>query len=536
LDLAAYVYKQDGVDAREVRRSFRRVLQEAIDEGEPKLMLQVLVLTDHRLSLAGSRVHELEIDLRRIRNYWRTHPAQASREVTLDALRADPDPDWRFANVTFDISTGATTGWASLGLSLWHEGRPLDEIIVRRCITHNDAECSDADTNAGADIGGSDLLDIAQDRSARRPAAALLFVALAPDSVVGVFSQGSMSEPGTGPHVWNLASDSLEFLRNLASSQEQFFNATEARHRIGEAITKQLFPPLGDGNEEARAAFNALNEFVGRTRQNEKFAEDRPQLFVRMLRSSNEQVPMYPVSLMNFDGTDEEFLGYWVEIVSPLRHQRYGTTPCPVEWQMLIPWDQKDADLVEASKELDALIEDSFIPTLRVGSRLIRPFIDIGSFSDFIGPPIASATSTQVHPRTFLATVSHHGMNSLQFTSGSPVSAANFSRPFGQDSIAVLAGCSTGNPGPGSIVDQLNQANFNSIVVTNTGVSGSLAGAMVRSMVDQLETAPSEGVAISELLRRSQRSLLPRFKEEVLNFIVVGNPDALVCHPKENKL
>jgi hypothetical protein len=161
-------------------------------------------------------------------------------------------------------------------------------------------------------------------------------------------------------------------------------------------------------------------------------------------------------------------------------------------------------------------------------------FASISDFASWIGPDRDSQEYMTGYPASLLTTVTHHAEDSLYFVEGDPVAARNLTATFQPNSIAVLAGCTTGQPGPGSFVHQLNQAGFRTVIATSTGVDGSVAGRFVNTMMSELESAGS--LTMADLFARTQRTLHSSdglaAKHSILSFTLLGNPDVELCLPE----
>jgi hypothetical protein len=140
---------------------------------------------------------------------------------------------------------------------------------------------------------------------------------------------------------------------------------------------------------------------------------------------------------------------------------------------------------------------------------------------------------------TVIAVVSHHDENVLYFEEPSPVHADNVSRTFLSSSAAILSGCSTGRFGASGLIRELNLRGVDSIVATNTGISGALAGDYLECFVGALEASQS-ALSIGELHWRATKCLYEGFTTSgsppsslygprVLSFTLAGNPHLEFC-------
>lgn len=525
VDLSQLEYEGDAVDTTRISKDFSEKLQSVAASGARKLVLTAIVLTDERLERVSDEPLTLEIDLTRLRAGVIDELPQT---LPLVHLRDEAAPsNALLGRLMFDIQTSNAPGWASFGLSLWHDGRPFDELTFQRCISDRGGHCSDPRPDAPT-LAGTELFEVAHDRAPQRPAAALHLVTLSSRLTAGVFSVAAPAhEGGQSTYlVWRIPHGAGQLASALENAQTRFMQAHQSRDATGREFANILFPT---GQEDAAKARAELMQFVPVGQAPNIFPDDRPQLFVRYLHSETgpgAAYPLYPMALINLGRSPDDFLGFSAEIVSPLFEQSYGKTACPKRWAILTPRQTLGDPIDGAMPEFNRRFMGEDDLRLRVGAGFAQLFSSMATFSQWLETPREQMRDEA----TVLATVSHHSKDALYFTTAEQFPAANVGGGFGQDSIALLSGCSTGRPGPGGFVNKLNKAGFRSIVATSTGIESSLAGAMLESIAAQLENA-SEPLTVSDALRRAQNALYPRFKEAVLSFVVVGNPDAQLCSP-----
>lgn len=521
VDLSSLQYEATGIDTTRISREFSEKLQKVAASGARSLTLTAIVITDDRLQRLTDEPLTLEIDLAKLRAALPEGP----QTIELATLREETTAGHLLGRLMFDIQTSNTPGWASFGLSLWHEGRPFDELTFQRCIADQAGRCLDP-RPAAPTLAGTELFEVAHDRAPERPAAAMHLVTLSDHLTVGVFSVAA-AERGNPPDylIWRIRQGAKALGNALENAQTRFMQATQSRDVTGREFANLIWPI---GQQDADTVRAALLQFIPPAAKHTVFAQDRPQLFVRYLHSESagSVYPLYPMALINLGRSPHDFLGSSAEIVSPLFEQSYGRTVCPKHWAILSPRQTLGDPIDSAMPEFSNRFMGEDDMRLRVGQGFAQLFSNISDFTRWLEAPRDRRREHAI----VLATVSHHSKDALYFTPAEQVAAANVVAGFGQDSIALLSGCSTGLPGPGGFVGRLNKAGFHSIVATNTGIESRLAGAMLEAIATQLETAP-EPLSVSEVLRRAQRDLYPHYHEAVLSFVVVGNPDALLCPP-----
>ena len=530
VDLSHVAYDFRGVDYVKVRQEFAQLVAEAKRVGKVELVLDPVLLTDRRFFTTPAHVLEkIKIDLQHVQEF-ELGAKPRDPDATLAALEDEASPDFLISRIVFELETTAARGWASFGLSFWHKGRPFDELIFHRCVGRV-ADCPESERPSGTSLGGSELFDLTSDTSSRRPDAALHLIELSERQVVGVFARNTTEEAAEfqNYHVWNLDLPTDELLEHMHHLQESFGKATKNPVSVGKALTNLILPRSSDADNARSAVLAFLNEHP----YTMPFAENRPTLFVRFLRNRSGEDPLFPIGLLNLSNDDSGFLGYRTLIHTPLNAQSYGVVSCPTNWQTVLPVESKDPILKDAREKISNLKTPlSDVPYLETQGSPIPVLSQMKNFVDWIGPEFKSPDDENGLPSVILTVVSHHDHSKIFFEEEDPADALNVSAKFQGPSIAILAGCSTGVPGAGGMVNKLNEAGFRSIIATNTGISGKLAGELVDRMIDRLENAVNPPT-IGELFGQVQRDFAQetKFGPEILSFTLAGNPDATICLP-----
>ena len=87
------------------------------------------------LTADEQRVQNFDINLARMRKYLGGKKRKIPKDAFI-ALTQQPESDFRFGHAQFDFHTRNHEGLAYVGLSLWANEKPLDEIIVPMCISN----------------------------------------------------------------------------------------------------------------------------------------------------------------------------------------------------------------------------------------------------------------------------------------------------------------------------------------------------------------------------------------------------------------
>ncbi|NJL27484.1 MAG: hypothetical protein HC897_06085 [Thermoanaerobaculia bacterium] len=185
---------------------------------------------------------------------------------------------------------------------------------------------------------------------------------------------------------------------------------------------------------------------------------------------------------------------------------------------------------------LEASEESKFL----LGSGAASVYSDFGGFRAWL----KEADKTK-NTSTAIAILSHHDGGSLYFSKdGARLTAETLARQsFARPSMAILCSCSTLAVGADAIVRNLNAGGVETIIATNSQVSGSLAGDFLACLVEELEKAAPSPITASDLFYRAQRCTWKRPKDaadpgspskygaQVLSFSLAGNPSLSLCTP-----
>lgn len=550
LHLSGLQYKAPGVRRFEVERQLRKI----IDDNRPKksvkeLVFQVVLLTDERAFTTPSQVVEsFRIDMEKIRNF--TAQEYSEFDDPLQVLRSEGDADFLFGRLPeIRIRTTTRTGATAIGLSFWTNGRPVEELSIPFCVGSDaDSACPDGHL-ATTTLGGSGILDSAGDSgsSISLPDAALHVIELNGGNLFGVFHRNDNAQlvtPVESYLVWPIRDSALSFGKQLGNLQDQFGRLRQTPLSVGRDLSNLLF---GGDSDRAKEAKKAFTQFFSEHRRSRPFESSDPgTIFVRMILQNLPRPWLYPLGLLNLDGQESGFLGYHLRVETPLPRQSYGRPEaCLSNWIPVFPVEYQDQPLKQA---LRAVESDDRITLNSIGTamnyRVIkgRPTVPIlpnmTKFHGWIGD------DRSMDSAPILSILSHHNEESLYFATDRPhINSSSIQRPM-PGSVAILSGCSTGKLGSTGIVRALNDRGVDSIISTNTGITGSLAGDFLTCLSRTLERAPpGSDLEVGIAFSRAQRCLFnehqteeatPRslYAHHVLSFTLVGNSEVKLCGPQ----
>lgn len=547
--LSGLEYKYLGVKRFAVAQRLSEKLDEEVaDPATHEVSFKVVLLTDERAFNTPSRViGDLTVSIDKIRSYL-----AAGRPGSSDPMRKlakGRDVDFLFGRMPeVTLQTSGAMGPTAVGLSFWLDGRPFAEISIPFCVRKKrDAPCPQ-DELATTSFGGSGILDAAGEASGDKgpPDAALHVVELYEGKLIGIFHRGAgAGASGVESHfVWPIKESAQAFVKQLGQLQDQFGQITTAPIPIGKDFKNLLFAGTGTQVQQAKAAFDA---FFAANRGATPFEKEKPAtIFVRMILQDLPRPWLYPLGLMNVDGTEDGFLGYHVRVETPLPRQSYAQAPsCIGNWVPVLPIAVPDPPLQEALVEVSRSnrIEADMLGEVTgyrvvTGRTPVTPLKDMLALHTWLGEEAPASGSS------ILSVISHHDDETLYFAKNQThINPSSIQRPMA-GSVAVLSGCSTGVLGSAGIVRALNEHGVESVITTNTGVSGRLAGDFVECLSSAVESEAlgSEipvGAAFSKALRclynesaTSGPDAPSLHAHLVLSFTLAGNPNIELCGPE----
>jgi len=507
-------------------------------EAPKSVELELLIVPDGRVFEAPSNPREhwnsIEIHLNKIRQVV-NQGVNIPEEPLSELKRSGSAVPFLYATRTFKLRTrrNAPSGWASVAISVWQGGRPLDEIPAFVCVTDlADAHCDQSDLPSAFALGGMDLAG-----QKRPPDAALHFIDRYA-GVLGVFHCETCSD-SERYHTWSLNVTAAELEAALHEITDQVARASgadwdKALAVAGDRLRNVLFPK---GDSDADAVVGRLGALATVTTPRGRRA---PTLYVRMLPNVPSLV-LAPLNLMrvSLPANQYEFLGRRVEVQTPLDWQDFAVpASCIAEWRVFVPplpptnYDSSDLSwnaVLTARSQVEPWVQ-------RVKARckdcLMQSEDDLRTWM----------SETPGTRSEILLTVSHHAADRLYFHDhpSLPFMAYDIGRTFPRSSVAILAGCGTGQAGASNIIRALNQHRVSAVIATSTEVNARMAGAFVDTLLHKLEDHTSDAdyslatarfETSSELYDRADGGNRP-YGPRALEFLLAGNGALRVCAPQ----
>jgi hypothetical protein len=462
----------------------------------------------------------------------RSMPVDPARPSTTEAPSSMKTPprgqnasrDHELGYVSFELKTRRNVQkpmWGSVAISIWSNGRPVEELVTRHCVSPlvlEECATVDGDDDAETSSSGTNAIEAAT-RQRDVPDAGIHLVAVGDDSMWGIFRRRDQKLKDAVK--WEL--DSAKTIRtNVATVLSSFVPGRDVGG-LGRDLLSTLFP----ASSAARKARQALEALVRKPPD-----QGNHVLVVRSLPAL-----AFPMAL----GTiDNKAIGNAFFVEQPLEGvdgaPAAPENPCPMDWIGLRPAPENvvrtilDGTLHKARNRLDGY-SDPMLVNLRAQAQ--HNFFDINAFASWMraaddeGPP----------KRVGLVLLSHHGeADHLSFGPLDRIPAASFVRPFARSSFAILNACGTGSPTAMGFVSALERENVSSIVATATEMQASMAVDFLHCFAQEQGKLVS-AAPIREVFKLAQeclRSLEERagngpYGDSVFAYMLLGDPNVPVC-------
>jgi hypothetical protein len=537
MHLAPFEYRdQFGVHASPVAQEHLTAF--ARKTGAPTLHLTALLLTDETfLHVPGSLTREVLVDLRKLRR-WDLEQDVPEGDP-LEALAANPERNFVFAETSFRVETTGREGETEVGVSVWdNDGWPIDEVVMRVCVAQSVARAAavcPSRKDRGSSLGG---IDIARAIRHPHPAAALHFVSFGPSGVTGVFHRADA--PGTY-HVWKISNAEDAFLKHLSGIMDQFGVPRTTPDQLasnGERLYGTLFDATNPRNSAAIVARRAFEAFAQPYLAKVPTAgKDAPELFVRFIETGTiRRTRLIPFGLAKAGDGAEDFLGFHFRIETPLARQVTAeVSGCVSRWFMVAP--PQNSALGSMRARLNACV-----PSWLSGSRLFETMNGKRGFRDWIW------TATRDPRNAALVILSHYGSDKgigrVAFGSNEYVTSDDVQREFLQPSIAILNGCGTGQPGAEDFMNTLNDHGFDAIIATRHSVSNDMAVDFFDCLSHFLPNPTSTPTttlsaasfdAVQCLRARRASPTAAPYGAAALGYTIVGDSSLTLCQPRKEE-
>jgi hypothetical protein len=554
IDLAAFAFDSslgNGVYSSQASETFNRWI--ASSKKEPTTVT-VLIVPDSRFFQrqdSSEKVKPLVVNLAKIES-----AQNKGFKLTSDPFRylarhhGNAPFDYTDKKASFMITAKShVSGPAPIAVSLWVDGKPVDELAYSACI--DDGSVASCPKTMPEDV--LDGVDISNHDS--KPDVALHLVELGSDNAIGVYRCNVCGWDPTEFKYWTMGR-SLEWFRHefltsvLPNIQQASVGADAAAsapgspeavltaqydeglmNTTGEYLYNLLFHQEDPGPNDAEVAFR---DFVAKHAKQDDATAIAPSLFVRLLPTLSDQNFIVPVQLARVKVPDQGsvFLGFVFRVEEPLELQDYSSgAGCIKQWEVLVPPDNlTDNPLADARSEFS-----SWIDTFKV-SRDAEVYENLDTFNSvWLNPAQNNKPANDV-----VLILTHNQGNTLHFDPDDDGIAPVMSRRYATASLVVLGACATANPGAFEFVREFNSHGANSIIASSIDVDAKLGGLFLETLIDKISSG-NQNYTIDRAVFDTFRDLQKQpdnfpaaskpYGARVLIFNLAGNGDIHVCAP-----
>jgi hypothetical protein len=528
------------VFSKETSSAFAQWLEQ--NRNVPSVDLNVVALVDSQyFELRDSRAKTFSVDLAKI-GQARDNGFEVPKSP-FEYLRSQGGKaPFSFGLQSFHIRTLDRTGSASIAISVWADGKPIDELTLTLCITAAAAEpACKGKLSASNPLAGVDLTmrgiypDMALHLIDRKSGVAGVLRCNSCGWSEGDYREWEFDETAD----W-VSQRMVEILNVFAKTAESKSLTPKQVQQGIASVGRNLYNVIFHSRKPDNAANSAFVDFVAKAQAMEKDGKAPPALFVRII-PERQDLRLAPVGLMyvKAPGAAPDFVGFSVNVQTPLEYQDYSPSPdCISRWVLFVPPETPPPTVSRLSLRQVLAARQPFQDWI-AATRQSCPDCVIDDETDF------DNWLSRPGPRENLAIaiLSHHSNNALFFnedTKVPQVMSSAITRLFGKASIVILDACGTSEPGASEFIRQFNRRGVMSAIATSTRVDPVLAGkflATFMTLLQQHANDPNYTVsqarfdAVRKLAREKEPSEELSYGPRALAFVLAGNGALRLCAP-----
>lgn len=485
----------------------------------------VLVADRDHFIRVKDRVRTFEVDLNRARAAFAGRGAGATDEKAFDRL-ARGDSPFVLGQLTepFHLTTRSRSGVGTVAVSFWTDQKvPIEEAVFNLCIRAPDDSVTKCDEPVAATVQRNLRFSSPTDEAD----ASFHFVQLHDEAFVAVAKLRGQKEFLS----WTVDKPIHEVMRTLGRAVKAFDTLATAQGMAarGRELAATLFPP-----QESEGVRRELDELIRRGTK-AKDAADTPRVFVRLLENSDKTPILVPLGLMTF-GDQGQHLGFAARIETPLPIA--GPDPpatCMRRWILFVP--REDG---RVPNEEQFVLPELMTARRQANAELSRYERDAEPKGSVSFKTWAGQVATAGEAPVALLTLSHNDVDALYLHLGSKIYRDDFTRALPAPSLAILAGCGTGDPLDPEWIEKLNANGARMVIGTVTSIAPELAGAYVDLLLACIESS-TDGEAIGVCHQKAVLDVRDKtfvsgttnvaFGPRALAFSAVGDTRLRVCAP-----
>ena len=546
VDFSGIPYHYSGMQTKPSNQRLNELLK-----NMRNLTLQLVIIPDPLIfDTKPKTIEDFRVDLDKLRSF--TNKPKFPENIMEDLKNKESLHTYLFGEKFFFLKARSSneitqTKVGSLGVSIWYNGKPVDEFNLSFCVRpENGNACPDPSTEASA--GGTAVFDAAvpDGSTLPKPDAALHILKFKDNKVYGIFSVNNEQSQENGLDkykVWLLSNDYLYFLSSLELNQNIFVsyknpdNWDTGFKSNANDLDEILFPK---NQPDAQEAKNKLIEFVSKAGiANRKPFDPNPKtIFIRTITDQNNEPVQFPLGRFNFGNNELSYLGYHFFIITSLPNQNYETSNSCIKKvvPVMLPKTLSEGKQIfneiipswfthELNKEADEKYK------LIINNQEFPIYTDFREFSDWMN------NNDSEEDRVYLAITSHHDKGSIYFDPNSQrIVPNNLNHRFKRPSVFLLNGCSTNDKAANGILHKLNALGFDAGIITDSPISTSAAGEYLQCLYNELKEANARQVSVKEAYWKIQKCFYPQvllesesFSQRVLGYSFTGNGEIKIC-------
>jgi hypothetical protein len=546
VDFSGIPYHHSGMQTKPSNQRLNELLK-----NMRNLTLQLVIIPDPRVfDTRPITIDDFKVDLDKLRLF--TNKPNFPENIMEDLKNTESLHTYLFGEKFFFLKARSSneitqTKVGSLGVSIWYNGKPVDEFNLSFCVRpENGNACPDPSSEASA--GGTAVFDAAVPDSSTlsKPDAALHILKFKDNKVYGIFSVNNEQSQENGLDkykVWLISNDYGYFLSSLEVNQNIFVsyknpdNWETGFKSNANDLDVILFP---NNQPDAQEAKNKLIDFVSKAGIDKRkpFDPNPKTIFIRMITDSDNDPVQFPLGRFNYGNNKQWYLGYHFLIETSLPSQNYEISNSCIKKviPVMLPKSLTEGEAIFnkitpswfAHKQS---IEGDEKYTLIINDHAFPIYTDFKEFSDWM------SNNNSEEDSVYLAITSHHDKGSLYFDSDSQkIVPNNLNHVFKRPSIFLLNGCSTNDKAANGILHKLNTLGFDAGIITDSPISTSTAGEYLQCFYDELKEASGGQMSVKDAYWKTQKCFYPQvlldnesFSQRVLGYSLTGNGEIKIC-------
>ncbi|MGZ8911225.1 MAG: OmpA family protein [Methylococcaceae bacterium] len=547
IDFSGIPYDEPGIQTQQAN-------QKLIDKfkNQETITLELVVIPDPKIFDTEPKIiKNYEINLKKLRSFIK-NPIPP-KNVMEDLKDENSSHSYSFTKKPYAFKLKSknidSTKIGSIGISIWYNGKPVDELILSFCVKpDNGNECPRI-----VSVGKSAVFDAAvpDEKLLKIPNAALHILKFSDKQVYGVFSVNDKSSSTNDQpenlidkyKIWSISEDYNEFLFSLKRNKDNFQKLTdldnlEAVKNPDDDLKKILFPNKKD-NPNVKNAEQAFIDFSKTNVIEEQmpFMDNPKRIFIRMLSDEENQSVHFPLGRLNYGDNEQSYLGFHFLIETSFPRQNYEITDKCINNIVPVMFPEIFTEGKTINEKLNTWLVHNQDTTgtidtyeLNLNDKKFPVTSNFDAFSTWI-------KTDNTYDSSFLVITSHHADGNMYFNEYSAqIVPNNMNLRFKEPSVFLMNGCNTSDKTPNGILDKFNTLGFDAGIVTENPISSDFAGDYLVCFYNVLKNAKGKTITVGKAFWDVQKCFYPanqlqnaKFRRRALGYILTGNSEVKIC-------